>query len=158
MASSIPVRISRVVNLDIDGFIKLATDLLDELDGAQALLPRMVPKHLLPEGMEADNNDWTWEEIITAWVKLRLESEGRMSNDKLAATFHGPQQANLGLATTRELLQELVARGDLEVVAYPSTERAHQGHIMSGTAMGLLDALNPEMLGYSTMKGHPDGD
>ena len=75
MASSIPVRISRVVDLDSDGFIKLATDLLDELDSAQALLPRMIPQRLLPGGVDAPD-DWTWEDVITHWVKLRLESEG----------------------------------------------------------------------------------
>ncbi len=76
MASSIPVRISRVVDLDIDGFIKLATDLFDELDTAQALLPRMIPKRLLSEGTVATDDDWTWEDVISNWVKLRLESEG----------------------------------------------------------------------------------
>ena len=64
---------------------------------------------------------------------------------------------NLGLATTRELLEELRTRGDLEVTCDPGTERAHQGHVMSGTAMGLLDALSPEMLGYTTLGGFPDG-
>ena len=76
MASSIPVRISRVVDLDIDGFIRLATDLFDELDSAQALLPRMIPARLLPEGTMVQMEDWTWEDVITNWVKLRLESEG----------------------------------------------------------------------------------
>jgi hypothetical protein len=51
-------------------------------------------------------------------------------------------KANLGLATTGELLQELVARGDVEMVANPGTPEGQQGAILSGTAMGLMRALD----------------
>ena len=81
-------------------------------------------------------------------IPRRIGSMRAEDFNDLRAALNKP---NLGLATTRELLEELVARGDVEVVAYPSTERAHQGHVMSGTAMGLLDALQPEMLDYRTM-------
>lgn len=81
---------------------------------------------------------------------------GRMRAEDFNDLRAALNRPNLGLATTRELLEELRTRGDLEVTCYPGTERAHQGHVMSGTAMGLLDALKPEMLDYKTWQRDPN--
>lgn len=78
---------------------------------------------------------------------------GHISSAKLRAQLTKPM---LGLATTRELLLELQARGDTDVVAFPTTELAEDGAILSGVVRGLLKALGTQTLGYSTEKGHPE--
>lgn len=62
------------------------------------------------------------------------------------------QQPNLGLATTRELLQELAARFDLEALRpYPAKD-PHAGVALIRVSM-LLQRLTPKTLDYRTVEG-----
>jgi hypothetical protein len=71
VSGDIPVRIAKTVDVDSEAFIQLATELLDELDGMKALLPRMVAPGL-KESNEA-GEDWTWRDVVRNWVDQRLE-------------------------------------------------------------------------------------
>jgi O-acetyl-ADP-ribose deacetylase (regulator of RNase III) len=55
--------------------------------------------------------------------------------------------ANLGLATTREILSELEARGELEYLAAPSLGAG----VLNVSAKFLLDILHDDILDYRTV-------
>lgn len=53
---------------------------------------------------------------------------------------------NLGVATTKDLLEELRLRGDFAMTVMPSTERGADGAALSALAGALLRASDPATL------------
>lgn len=62
-----------------------------------------------------------------------------------------PKSARLGLATTREILEELRARGDVAMAVYPYTELGADGAVLSGLASAGIKAVGEEILAYRTV-------
>jgi hypothetical protein len=60
-------------------------------------------------------------------------------------------EPHLGLASTREILEELRARGDVALIAYPQTDLAADGAVLSGVASAALKAVGEETLAYRTV-------
>ena len=58
---------------------------------------------------------------------------------------------NLGLATTRELLVELLARGEADIVTYRGQDRGADGAVLSGAASAVSKTLSAEALDYRTV-------
>lgn len=78
--------------------------------------------------------------------KAKLKAE----RDEALAQLHerGPQ---LGLATTREILEELRARGDVAAVAHQTEADAVDGMLIGGLASCILRAVRPKTLDYRTV-------
>lgn len=59
--------------------------------------------------------------------------------------------ANLGLATTREMLQELEARGRINALDAPTRREEDDSAHLQADAKHLLTILSPKVLDYKTV-------
>lgn len=87
------------------------------------------------DGLMAYLSDWE--------AKIRAEA-----NEATAAKLVGVPAAHL---STVELLEELRMRGDLMLVAHPTSDLAADGAVLSGVAGAALKALGKELLDYRTV-------
>lgn len=61
------------------------------------------------------------------------------------------KEAHLGLATTREILQEMQARGDVAMTVYPTSERGEDGSVLSAFASVSIKSCCDKTLDYRTV-------
>lgn len=74
---------------------------------------------------------------------------------KIVERIYQEQEANIGLATTRQLLEELQVRGDMNAVGAAGTKQGVKGALLADMASVLLRVLSKRDLGYSTVEGWP---
>jgi hypothetical protein len=69
-----------------------------------------------------------------------------MANTPQTVTVKASVDTSLGLATTRDLLEELRLRGDLAMTVFPASDRGADGAVLSAIAGATLRASSLETL------------
>lgn len=95
-----------------------------------------------------DGHHWVSHSVQASalrWVEICSTCQ-RINQGKLLEQVVAITRAEVGEATTRQLLYELRMRGDLAMTAMPTTPRGQDGSFLSASAGMLLRATERETL------------